>query len=438
MSAVTDTQQSLQFALHEARARYADRRPLTQQLHRQAEAVMPGGNTRTVLHYQPFPLRVVRGEGAMLYDADGHAYVDLLGEYTAGLFGHSEPRIVAELHRALDDGLSLGAPNPHEVGFATMVTGRFPAMEKVRFTNSGTEANLMAVATARFATRRSRVLVFGGSYHGGVLSFSGTASPINVPFEYVLGVYNDIDGTRALIRESGATLACVLVEPMLGSGGCVPGDPAFLRMLRTETQACGALLVFDEVMTSRFGAAGAGSMIGIRPDLMTLGKWVGGGMSFGAFGGRAGLMDLFDPGRRGGLAHAGTFNNNVLTMRAGTVTLGDVFTPGVAHEHHLRGDAFRNRLNAVFAGAGAGFHASGAGSLLNIHGCAGPIRRVADLADSNDARKELLFFDLLDSGFYMARRGFIALSLAIDDRMLERFLEAVQQVLRQRGALLLD
>ena len=438
MSAVASAPQGLQAALVEARARYADRRPATRRIHLAAQGVMPGGNTRTVLHYPPFPLRVVRGAGAMLYDADGHEYVDLLGEYTAGLFGHSEPRIVGELHRALEDGLNFGAPNPHEARFAALVTGRFPAIEKVRFTNSGTEANLLAVATARVATRRDRVMVFSGGYHGGVLSFARASSPVNAPFDYVLGVYNDIEGTRALIREAGPTLACVLVEPMLGSGGCVPGDPEFLHMLRAETQECGAVLVLDEVMTSRFGAAGAGSMLGIRPDLMTLGKWVGGGMSFGAFGGRAGLMDLFDPSRHNGLAHAGTFNNNILTMRAGVVALGEVFTPDVARDHHARGEAFRAKLNGAFADAGVSLHASGAGSLLNIHGCAGPIKRVEDLAASSDARKELLFFEFLDSGYYMARRGFIALSLAIDDRMLERFLEVVRQTLRRRAPLLRD
>jgi glutamate-1-semialdehyde 2,1-aminomutase len=438
MSAVGNTQQSLHTAVLEARARYADRRPTTRQIHLEAEAVMPGGNTRTVLHFRPFPLRIVRGDGAMLYDADGHVYVDLLGEYTAGLFGHSEPRIVDELHRALDDGLSLGAPNPHEVRFARLVTERFPAMEKVRFTNSGTEANLMAVATARFATRRNRVLVFGGAYHGGVLSFAHTNSPTNVPFEYVLGTYNDTETTRVLIREVGPTLACVLVEPMLGSGGCIPGDLGFLRMLRAETRDCGASLVFDEVMTSRFGSAGAGSIVGVKPDLMTLGKWVGGGMSFGAFGGCVELMDLYHPNRRDGLAHAGTFNNNALTMRAGVVTLSEVFTPTIAQVHHARGDVFRNKLNDVFASAAVGLHASGAGSLLNIHGCTGPINRVADIAASSDARKELLFLDLLESGFYMARRGFIALSLAIDDQMLQRFLDVVQQSVQQRAPLLRD
>ena len=438
MSAVSPMQHSLQAAVREARERYAARRPATRQIQLDAAAVMPGGNTRTVLHFAPFPLRIVRGDGAMIHDVDGHEYVDLLGEYTAGLFGHSETRIAGELHRAIDDGLSLGAPSPYEVRFARLVTERFPAMEKVRFTNSGTEANLMAIATARYATRRARVLVFDGAYHGGLLSFSRGSSPINAPFDYVLGTYNDIDGTRALIREAGATLACVLVEPMLGSGGCIPGDPEFLRMLRAETSACGALLVFDEVMTSRFGPAGAGAVIGVRPDLMTLGKWVGGGMSFGAFGGRAQWMDLYDPNRRDALAHAGTFNNNVLTMRAGAVTLSEVFPPARAEAHHARGETFRQALNDVFAAAGVALHASGAGSLLTIHGCTGPIRRVADLAASQDERKELLFFDLLESGFYMARRGFIALSLAIDDGLTGRALDAVRRVVRQRQSLLRD
>src|SRR3546814_8640838 len=161
----------------------------------------------------------------------------------------------------------------------------FPALERVHFTNSGTEANLMALAAARAFTGRDRVMVFRGAYHGGVLYFGN--SPLNVPFDYVMGDYNDPEGAARMIREQGDRLACVLVEPICGSGGCLPGSEAFLEALRGATEATGALLIFDEVMTSRLTPEGLHGVLGIRPDLVTLGKYLGGGLSFGAFGGRA-------------------------------------------------------------------------------------------------------------------------------------------------------
>ena len=427
---------SLDAALDEARSIYADARPKSRAVHEAACRHLPGGNTRTVLYHGPFPLRAERGEGACLIDADGHRYLNLLGEYTAGVFGHSHPVIVDALHNAIATGLNLGAHNQAEARLAELVTQRFPALERVRFTNSGTEANLMAVSSARHVTGRDKIMVFTGGYHGGLLYFGGGGIPINAPFDFVLGTYNDVESARALIREHGDTLACVLVEPMMGSAGCIPGHPDFLNALRDETTKAGALLIFDEVMTSRFGRGGAGNLLGITPDLMTLGKWVGGGMSFGAYGGRADIMQIYDPTKPGAMPHAGTFNNNVLSMMGGIAALSEVFTPDVAEALHQRGEALRERLNAAFAAHDVALCASGLGSLINIHTVAGPVTQVGDIANANDTAKELLFLDLLERGYYMARRGFIALSMVVTDEDLEGFVAALDDILQSRSTVL--
>lgn len=429
---------SLDGDLAEARARYVSGRPLSQAAHLRAAEVMPGGNTRTVLYHGPFPLRVAWGEGASIVDLDGKRYVNFLGEYTAGIFGHSHPVIRAAIDAALDGGVNLGAHNTFEAELARLVVERFPAIEKVRFTNSGTEANLMAIATARQVTGRAKVLVFKGGYHGGLLYFGGGGIPINAPYDFVLAPYNDVEATARLIRENAADLACVLAECMLGSGGCLPGDPAFLAMLREETQRVGALLILDEVMTSRFGRGGAHQLLGLTPDLVTLGKWIGGGMSFGAFGGRSDIMDIYDPSRPGAMPHAGTFNNNVLTMSAGIAALSEVFTPDAAEALHARGDRLRHDLNALFARHNAPLQVTGQGSLMNLHAMRGPIRSVDDLVASDDRIKELIFLDLLERGFYMARRGFIALSLVLTDDHLAGFITALEATLRDRAAVLAD
>ena len=185
-------------ALRDVREAYVARNPKSLARHIEAVASMPGGNTRTVLHYAPYPLGFVRGEGCTLEDLDGHLYTDFLGEFTAGLFGHSHPVIRAAIDRALDGGINLGGHNVLEARFARAVCGRFPSVERVRFTNSGTEANLLAIATACAVTGRRSVLAFQGGYHGGVFTFAGGGSPINAPYDFVFAPYNDVrSGDRA-------------------------------------------------------------------------------------------------------------------------------------------------------------------------------------------------------------------------------------------------
>ncbi len=428
--------QALTEAVDEARARYAAARPVTRSLHERAQAFMPGGNTRTVLYHKPFPLRIARAWDAIVRDVDGHEYVDLLGEYSAGLFGHSHPVIVKAMTEALAEGIVRGAHTRYEVDLAEAICTRFGSIERVRFTNSGTEANLMAITAARAFTGRDKIIAFDGGYHGGLLTFkAGAPSRVNAPYHALLAQFNDIAGAAALIRANADAVACVLVEPMQGSSGCIPGDPDFLAMLREETGQAGVLLIFDEVMTSRIGPGGLQGRLGIRPDLTTLGKYIGGGASFGAFGGRADVMALFDPGRPDSLPHAGTFNNNVLSMMAGYAGLTQVYPPEVAERHTQAGDKLRGELGARFSGAGAPFQVTGVGSLLAIHPTTANVRSVADLADAEPRLLELLFLDLLDRGYYMAARGYMALSLALTPGQLDGFVQAVGDVLETRSGL---
>lgn len=428
---------TIESALAHAYADYTERNPRSLARHEAASEVMPGGNTRSVLYYAPFPLGVARGQGCYLMDLDGHRYVDFLGEYTAGIYGHSHPVIRAALEGAMDDGLNFGAPNVMEVRLAQAVCQRFPSIELVRFTNSGTEANLMALTAARHFTKRAKIMVFGGGYHGGVLYFSGgSSSPVNAPYDFVIAPYNDLAGTAALIDQHGVDLAAVILEPMLGGGGCIPAEREFLAMLRAETTSTGTILIFDEVMTSRLSPGGLQAVHGILPDLTTLGKYVGGGMSFGAFGGRADLMAQFDPGIPDALPHAGTFNNNVLTMSAGLAGLTEVYTPAAAVALNARGDALRERLNALCRRHEVPMQFTGVGSMLNVHMTAAPIRTPADAALGNQPLRELFFFDMLNAGVWLARRGMINLSLPIGDAECDLLVNAVEEFMQNHAALL--
>jgi glutamate-1-semialdehyde 2,1-aminomutase len=328
---------------------------------------------------------------------------------------------------ALGAGISLSAHNAYEIRLANLLRERYASMELVRFTNSGTEANLMAIATSIAFTGRRRILVFGGAYHGSVLKFGGAPAPINVPHDFLIAPYNDIEATRTLIRANAAGLAAVLVEPMLGSAGCIPGDPEFLYMLAEEARDAGAMLIFDEIQTARLSAGGRQALLGIRPDLTTLGKYHGGGLSFGAFGGRAELMSLYDPRTPGHVSHAGTFNNNVLSMAAGVAGLSAVATAESLDRLNRRGDWLREELTRLFAESRAPLRVTGLGSLLNIH--------AGGVPSSDATAGALVFFDLLERGFYMAPRGLIALSLAVGDDHVQSFLDAMRDLLASRWGL---
>lgn len=428
----------LKTAVGEVEQRYVAANPGSQARFESARGVMPGANTRTTLHYDPFPVTLIRGEGARLQDLDGHEYVDFLGEYTAGLYGHSEPKILAAVREALDGGLVLGGPNTYEARFAELMCQRFPAVEQVRFCNSGTEANLMNLCLARAVTGRPAILAFNGGYHGGVLSFADGGSPINAPFETVLATYNDIEATRDLIGRHAGRLAALIVEPMIGSGGCIEAAPGFLRMLREETERHGIVLIFDEVMTSRLAPGGLHEALGITPDLVSFGKYLGGGVSFGAFGGRADLMARLDPTSPVALAHSGTYNNNVLTMAAGIAGLEQVYTPEMVARLNGTGDRLREALQSTADAEGVPLTLTGRGSMMCIHFRPGPIRNPAEAANARMAARKLFHLDMNLRGFYLARRGFIALCLPLTEADCAAFRQAFAACLAEHRAVLLE
>jgi glutamate-1-semialdehyde 2,1-aminomutase len=424
----------LQSAVAEARALYTRRRPESAALHEKAVEVLPGGNTRSVLSYGPFPTAMARGEDCRVWDLDGQEYLDLCGEYTAGLFGHSEPRIHDALHAVLRRGINLAAVGPGEERLARLLCGRFPSLEQVRFTNSGTEANLMALTAARAFTGRSTMLVFRGGYHGGVLTFPLNGSnAATLPLPFVLADYNDSADAAAVARAHAGDLAAIVVEPMQGSGGCIPAKPEFLATLRALADETGALLIFDEVMTSRMSAGGMQARLGITPDLTTLGKYIAGGMSFGAFGGRADIMALFAEK----LPHAGTFNNNVLSMAAGAVAMGEIFTAEAAEALFQRGEALRARLNAVGKAAGLPLCFTGIGSMMTVHFRQPTPERGYAATPGEEALRELFFLDMLEAGIYLARRGMVALSLPVGEAEMDRFVSTVAEFAEIRRPLLL-
>jgi len=284
------------------------------------------------------------------------------------------------------------------------------------------------MSLARVATAKPAIMVFEGGYHGGVFFFQTAAgSPINAPFPFVVTHYNDAEGAARLIAEHAHELAAVVVEPLQGSGGVIPGERTFLEALRETTAAHDVLLVFDEVMTSRLSTGGLQQVLGISPDLTTFGKYLGGGLAFGAFGGRADLMQRFDPSRADALPHAGTFNNAVLTMAAGLAGLG-VYTHSEVERLNGLGDRLRNRLNAFATANDVEFTSTGFGSLIGLHFARGPVSRGTD-APRRPELEALLHMHMLEHGYTYARRGFIALSLPLGKVEIDGFASQVEAFL---------
>ena len=425
-------------ALHEAEERFAACHPASKKKIEYARQFLPGGNTRSVLFFKPFPFVVARSEGCRIHDVDGNEYVDFLGEYTAGLFGHSDPIIKSAIISAVERGWVHGGHIEEEGILAEALCKRFPSIDSVRFCNSGTEANLMVLVTARCFTGRSKIMAFNGGYHGGVLLFKDGPAPQNAPFPVVLGSYNETEASLAQITANADDLAAVIIEPMQGSGGCISADREFLEAIRNACTKHGILLIFDEVMTSRLAPGGLQETMNVRPDMTTLGKYIGGGSSFGAFGGRSDIMSLYDPFRADALSHAGTFNNNPITMSAAVAAMTKVYTPDRVSAFNAAGDEMRNRLNEAAKERSLNVQFTGRGSMMNIHFSGAPIRNARDADAGNSVAKALFHIEMMEKGQYFARRGMINLSLPMTGAERDGFFSAASSFFDQYSKLLTE
>jgi glutamate-1-semialdehyde 2,1-aminomutase len=332
------------------------------ELFERARRVLPGGNTRTTLFVPPYPPYAARGEGYELVDADGHRLIDLHANYTSLVHGHAHPAIVEAASEAVRDGTAFGLPTEAEIEVAEELCDRVRGLERVRFTSSGTEAVMMAIRAARASTGRDGLLRFDGAYHGTadpVASDISPGVPEGVARDVVVVPFDDVEAFRAAIDERGEELACVLLDLMPNRVGLRQASEGFARAVRDETRTRGILLVADEVITFRLAPGGVHELYGLDPDLVTLGKIVGGGFPIGAFGGRADVMAVFDPSRAEPVPHGGTFSANPVAMRAGLAALR-LLDAGEVERINALGERLRMAL------AARGIEAVGRGSLLQL------------------------------------------------------------------------
>ena len=364
-------------------------------LQRAAEGLLPGGVNSPVRSFRAVggdPRWIARGAGAWLVDVDGNRYLDYICSWGALLFGHAHPPVLAALARAASAGTSFGASSPLELALAEAVHAMVPAAEMLRFVNSGTEATMAAIRLARGATGRAGVVQFAGGYHGHAdvflaqagsgLATQGLAASAGVPPEAVAHThtvpYNDDAAVERALRAHPGGIAAIIVEPVAGNMGCVPPRAGFLAALRRLASEHGALLIFDEVMTGfRVAAAGAGAHFGVTPDLITLGKIVGGGLPCAAYAGRAEILRQVAP--LGPVYQAGTLSGNPLAMAAGLATLEAIAAhPNLHAELERRGAWLQSGLEAAIAQAGVAARVQRVGSMLTVFFAEKPIENFAD------------------------------------------------------------
>lgn len=415
-------------------------------LYERAQALIPGGVNSPVRACRSVgtdPLFIERADGCRLFDADGNAYIDYIGSWGPMILGHRHPEVLAAISSVLEQGTSYGAPTELEIELAELIVASVPAVDMVRMVNSGTEATMSAIRLARGFTGRDKIIKFDGCYHGHadallVEAGSGVAT-LQIPgssgvpaafVEHTLSLpYNDIDTVRKVMMQQGDRIACIIVEPVAGNMGLVPPHDRFLETLRETTEKCGALLIFDEVMTGfRVAMGGAQERFGIRPDLSCFGKIIGGGLPVGAYGGRREIMQHIAP--IGPVYQAGTLSGNPLAMAAGIATLKQLKVPGFYESLEAQAERLISGLQALAEKAGVPVYCTNVGAMLGLFFTDRAVNNFADAKTSNLARYASYYKGMLENGVYLAPSQFEAffLSAAHDDAAIAHTLSAAQSV----------
>ncbi len=395
-----------------------------EELFARAQRSIPAGVNSPVRAFRSVggtPRFLARGEGAYVWDADGRRYIDYVGSWGPAIVGHAHPAVVRAVVEAAPRGLSFGAPTEIEIEMAETLIRLLPSLELVRLVSSGTEATMSALRLARGFTGRSKIVKFEGCYHGhgdsllvkagsGALTFGAPSSagvPPAIANETIVLPYNDLAATRAAFAQGGADIACVIVEPIVGNMNLIVPRPGFLEGLRSLCDEFGALLIFDEVMTGfRVHPQGVQGLYGIRPDLTTLGKVIGGGMPVGAFGGRREVMERIAP--LGPVYQAGTLSGNPVAVAAGLATLAVVQEPGFYERLAASTQALCDGLAAAAARSGVAFVANSVGGMFGLYFAAAVPDTYDAVMACDKARFNRFFHAMLDGGVYLAPSAFEA------------------------------
>lgn len=421
---------------------------VSQSLYERACAVIPGGVNSPVRAFRAVgggPVFITRAQGARIVGADGTEYIDFVGSWGPAILGHAHPDVLAAVKHAAENGLSFGAPTELEVRFAETVIGLYPSIEKLRCVSSGTEATMSAIRVARGFTKRDVVVKFEGCYHGHadhllVKAGSGLATfgvpdsagvPEGTARDTLTLPFNDRAALEALFAARGAEIAAVIVEPVVGNMGCVPPQEGFLEAIVDLCKGAGAISIFDEVMTGcRLARGGAQERFGIKPDMTTLGKVIGGGMPLAAYGGRAEVMGCIAP--LGPVYQAGTLSGNPIAVSAGLSTI-ERLTPELYQTLEALGSSLEEGLRGAAQASGAAACVQRVGSMITLFFTEGPVRSWDDAARSDTKRFAAWHRGMLARGIYWPPSQFEAAFLggAHTEADIEKTIAAAKEALAE-------
>lgn len=395
---------------------YCKKLPESKKYFERARRVMPGGQTRSVTHYEPFPAILTHGKDGQVFDVDGHEYIDVLNNYTSLVHGHTFAPITSAVHELLRSGeVAFPAVHPHQMRLAEVLVDRVSTADLVRFTNSGSEASSLAARIAQHATGRVEIVMAQEGYHGSVPPFSETTDP-NV----TRAPFNDSAALEAAVSEQ---TAAIILEPFQGAAGVIPASPEYLKHAQQLAARSGAFFILDEVQSLRNSYHGIQGELGLTPDLTILGKIIGGGFPIGAVVGKADHMLQTSPYTAGNLAHAGTFNGHLTSCVAGTTTLEhlDAHTIQTLNE---RARTLRVEILEAATDQGFNIRVSIAGSIMNVH----------PAVDTDHELYTNLHLSLMLEGVYAAPRGMLNLSTALDKSHLNAIGQAYRRAFERIAA----
>jgi glutamate-1-semialdehyde 2,1-aminomutase len=419
--------------LERERREFERRTPRSRDRYERALSVLPGADTRAVTFYQPYPAVIRYSSRIELEDLDGNVYRDFLLNYTAMIVGHAHPEVVAVAQEAVARGTAVAAPVPGQLELAEELVRRVPSVEHVRFVNSGSEATMAAVRVARARTGRPVVIKVSGGYHGSYPDLDVTLrpgfQPAGVPDTTPTTTvpYNDPDALEAALGSAAGECACVIMEPVLGAAGIVPGDRDYLLFAEESARAAGALFVLDEVISYRLSPGGAQVLYGLNPDLTAFGKIIGGGFPVGALGGRAEAMQVFVPGASPGFGHSGTFNGNPVTVAAGLKTL-ELLDDAAFEKLDRLGTLLADGLRAAIAETGAPAHVTHIGSLVNVHFTPEVPVNAEDAGTADPDAAAAFHIGLLNRGIFIAPRGLMATSTVTEEQDVKDLVAAAREL----------
>jgi len=429
--------------------RYIQRTSKSCELDQHAKKSLPGGDTRWATYHLPYPVYMERGQGCRLTDVDGNQYLDFQNNYTSLVHGHAHPAIISAIIEQAGKSVVYGAPSEQQFKLADLLSNRLIGVDQIRFTNSGTEASMMAMRAARAFTGKSIILKMDGGYHGShdmtevnikpdlsnnrlpIAKVEADGVPESVLDAVCVARFNDLESVEAILKIKSGQIAAIITEPIMNTAGIILPGNDFLPGLRELANRYDVLLIFDEVVTMRLNEGGYQGLSKVTPDLTVLGKLIGGGLPIGAFGGREEIMKLYDPARANGFHHSGTFNGNQITMAAGLASVNSLTPLAITHINKL-GDQLRDGFKRCFSEIGLHGFVTGEGSLAYVHWTTEEISSAADVIRWKQKAAELprlLHMELLNLGIFSANRGLFNLSTPMTAQEIDELISAFRATL---------